>query len=108
MKLDYEQIGKRIAKRRIKLGYRQAEVEEMAGIGYKYLSNIERGVSIPSLEVIMRISYALNTTPNEFLVGTANWEENTDKEAVQLICGLEGRKLELAKSFLTWLQEQDI
>ena len=70
MNLDYKMIGKRIAKRRKALGLKQAKVEEMADIGYKYLSNIERGISIPSTEVIMRLAVALDTTPDEFLVGS--------------------------------------
>ena len=38
---------------------KQSEVEEKADLSYKYLSNIERSVSIPSLEVIMRLAAAL-------------------------------------------------
>ena len=69
MTLDYSLIGKRIARRRKQLGLKQSEVEERAGIGDKYLSNIERAISIPSTEVIMRLAIALETTPDEFLVG---------------------------------------
>ena len=71
MKLDYSEIGRRIAKRRRELKLTQAAVEERADIGYKYLSSVERGISIPSTEVIMRLAIALDTTPDEFLVGTA-------------------------------------
>lgn len=71
MDLDYHEIGKRIARRRKQLGLKQSAVEEKADIGYKYLSSIERGISIPSTEVIMRLSLALDTTPDAFLVGTA-------------------------------------
>ena len=42
MKLDYQQIGKRIARRRRELGLTQAKVEEKVDIAYKYLSSIER------------------------------------------------------------------
>ena len=66
MKLDYSEIGRRIAKRRRHLKLKQAEVEEKADIGYKYLSNIERGLSIPSTEVIMRLAIALETTQTSF------------------------------------------
>ena len=62
MDLDYHEIGKRIARRRKQLGLKQSAVEEKADIGYKYLSSIERGISIPSTEVIMRLSLALDTT----------------------------------------------
>ena len=80
MTLDYGEIGKRIARRRKELGLKQSEVEEKADLSYKYLSNIERGISIPSTEVIMRLASALETTPNEFLIGTnssdnAEWED---------------------------------
>ena len=54
MKIDYKKIENRIAARRRELGMKQAEVEEKAGIGYKYLSNIERGISVPSLDVILK------------------------------------------------------
>ena len=59
MELDYKEIGKRIARRRKQLGLKQYEVEERADIGYKYLSGIERAISIPSTEVIMRLALAL-------------------------------------------------
>lgn len=70
MEINYEEIGKRIARRRKELGLKQSEVEEKADLSQKYLSNIERSISIPSIEVIMRIALALDTTPDEFLVGT--------------------------------------
>ena len=71
MDLDYKEIGKRIARRRKMLNLTQAKAEEMSDIGYGYLTSIERGVSIPSTEVVMRLALALDTTPDEFLVGTS-------------------------------------
>ena len=70
MDLNYSEIGARIARRRRQLGMKQFEVEEKADISYKYLSNIERGISIPSLEVLMRLAEVLKTTPDEFLLET--------------------------------------
>ena len=107
MELDYTEIGRRIARRRKKLGMKQAEAEERADIGYKYLSNIERGISIPSTEVIMRLAAALDTTPDEFLVGTARQEGEEWKNVAQLLRPMDETKLNMAKSFLTWLSEQD-
>lgn len=107
MELDYTEIGRRIARRRKKLGMKQSEAEERADIGYKYLSNIERGISIPSTEVIMRLAAALDTTPDEFLVGTARQEGEEWKNVAQLLRSMDETKLNMAKSFLTWLSEQD-
>ena len=65
MDLDYKQIGQRIARCRKKAGLTQAALSEMVDISPTYMSSIERAVSIPSTEVIMRLAIALDTTPDE-------------------------------------------
>ena len=106
MELDYTQIGIRIAQRRKELGLKQVEVCERAGINDKYLSAIERAKSIPSLEVIMRLSLALDTTPDTFLVGSLRFEDNRWRDVAEQLKSLPPKKLELAQSFLFWLSEQ--
>lgn len=108
MDLDYNEIGRRIAKRRKQLNLKQAIVEERADIGYKYLSSIERGFSIPSLEVIMRLAKALDTTPDEFLVGTARMRDETWRNTAEYLRTMNKKQLEFADSFLRWLLEQDM
>ena len=108
MDLDYHEIGKRIARRRKQLGLKQSAVEEKADIGYKYLSSIERGISIPSIEVVMRLSLALDTTPDAFLVGTARPAGEEWRGVAELLRGMTPKKLELARSFLTWLFDQEL
>lgn len=70
MNLDYAEIGKRIAHRRKELKLTQTKVEEQAGLSHKYLSRIEKGASIPSLETLMGICSALSCSPDFVLVGT--------------------------------------
>lgn len=108
MTLDYNEIGRRIARRRKQLGLKQAEVEEKADLSYKYLSNIERSISIPSIEVIMRLAVALDTTPDEFLVGTLQTENEEWKNAAEILRNFDPKKLSLAKNFLIWLSEQEL
>ena len=108
MELDYSEIGKRIAARRRELGLRQVEVCEKAGINDKYLSCIERASSIPSLEVVMRLAQALDTTPDAFLVGSVHRESAGWKDTAQLLRGMNARQLELAWSFLTWLRSHEL
>ena len=108
MTLDYSLIGKRIARRRKQLGLKQSEVEERAGIGDKYLSNIERAISIPSTEVIMRLAIALETTPDEFLVGAVRHPEEGWQDVAELLRPMNEKQLALARSLLTWLGEQDL
>lgn len=107
MELDYKAIGKRIARRRKELGLKQSQVSEMVDISDPYMSNIERAISIPSTEVIMRLAAALDTTPDEFLVGTARQEGEEWKNVAQLLRPMDENQLNMAKSFLTWLSEQD-
>lgn len=108
MDLDYSEIGKRIARRRKELGLRQVQVCERAGINDKYLSCIERATSIPSLEVVMKLALALDTTPDEFLTGTIRYESDEWRDVAELMRGMNTRQLTLAKSFLNWLSNQDI
>ena len=102
MTLDYTEIGRRIARRRKELGLKQSEVEEKADLCYKYLSNIERSISIPSVEV------ALDTTPDEFLIGTLSHDNQEWKNISEMLRPMNAKQLSLAKSFLTWLSNQSL
>ena len=108
MSLDYKQIGQRIARCRKRAGLTQAALSERVDISPTYMSSIERAVSIPSTEVIMRLALALDTTPDEFLVGTARQGEEGWKDIAELLRPMKGKQLDLAKNFLTWLSEQDL
>lgn len=108
MGLDYKEIGKRIASRRKALGMKQREVSELADISDTYMSSIERAVSIPSTEVVMRLAIALKTTPDEFLVGTARYEGEEWKDVAELLRPMDAKRLEMARGLLTWLSEQKL
>ena len=56
----------------------------------------------------MRLASALETTPNEFLIGTnssdnAEWEDIAD-----MLRYFDKKKLSLTKNFLIWLSEQEL
>ena len=108
MELDYSEIGRRIARQRKELGLRQVQVCERAGINNKYLSCIERATSIPSLEVIIKIALALDTTPDEFLIGSIRHESEEWRDVAELLRGMDLKQLRLARSLLTWLSEQKL
>ena len=107
--MDYREMGRRIAKRRMELGLKQAPVEEIAGLGENYLSSIVTGKSIPSLAALVRLALALDTTPDTFLVGTAQLEgDDAWRGVAELLRGMSGRKLDLARTFLIWLGDQEM
>ena len=108
MELDYTMIGKRIALRRKQLGLRQVEVCERAGINDKYLSCIERATSIPSLEVVMKLALALDTTPDTFLTGSVRYDSEQWRDVAEHLRGMTSKQLSLAESFLSWLTQQTL
>ena len=106
--IDYLEIGRLITRRRKTLGLRKVQVCERAEINDKYLSCIERATSIPSLEVIIKIAAALETTPDEFLTGCLRNHSDQWRDVAELLRGMDSKHLSLAKSFLMWLSEQKL
>lgn len=108
MKADYSKIGKLIKYRREKLDLTQAVLAERCGITEQYVSNIERAVSIPSTEVIMKLAAAMDTTPDEFLVGSSKYPGEEWKAVAEKLRPLDGKQLALTSSFIDWLKEQQL
>ena len=108
MKPDFQEIGRRIKKRRKELGLTQAKVCERADINDKYLSRIEGAYSIPSLEVVLKLAEALETTPDCFLVGSVRHEDDSWRDAAEALRGMDEKQLKLAKSLLKWIGDQEL
>ena len=60
-------LGKRIRESRIKKGYTQQDLAGKADIGVVYLSEIERGVKMPSLNIFIKIIDALDVSADYIL-----------------------------------------
>lgn len=60
-------LGKRIRESRIKKGYTQQELADRAEIGVVYLSEIERGIKMPSLNIFIKIIDALDVSADYVL-----------------------------------------
>lgn len=56
----------------------------------------------------MRLAQALDTTPDEFLVGTARDTGDRWREVAELLRDMDDKHLELAGSLLTWLKQQSL
>lgn len=60
-------LGKRIRESRIKKGYTQKNLADRADIGIVYLSEIERGIKMPSLSIFIKIINALEVSADYVL-----------------------------------------
>ena len=104
MYVDYKEVGKRISKRRKELGLKQRQVNELAELSDKYLSNIETARSIPSIDVLMRICKVLEVTPDYCLVGSVNTYNETDMDNLikDQIKNLNYEQKQFVCNFIEW------
>ncbi len=56
----------------------------------------------------MRLAIALDTTPDEFLVGTARHEDAAWRDVAEALRSLTPGQLRLAERFLHWVAQQDL
>ena len=74
----------------------QEQLAEKAELSNIYISHIENSRSIPSLETLMKICSALDTTPDELLLGTKQDMENYLQSDIQkklLLCTPKERRM---------------
>lgn len=67
--MNLQQIGKNIRSIRKKLHLTQTQLAERAHISVIHVSHIENGTVAMSLSTLLSICRALNTTPNDILLG---------------------------------------
>ncbi len=108
MEIDYAAIGKRVRRRRKKQHLTQEKLAELCNVSTQYISHIERAVSIPSTETVMKLALALETTPDEFLVGTARHGEEKWKDVAESLKSLTPKQLELTEHFIHWVSDQKL
>ena len=65
--INYQLLGEKIVKKRKALNIKQKDLANLVGTAISHLSDIERGVKGPSLEMIMKISYVLDEPVDYFL-----------------------------------------
>ena len=60
-------LGKRIRETRITKGYTQQDLADRADVGVVYISEIERGIKMPSLNIFIKIIDALDVSADYIL-----------------------------------------
>lgn len=65
--MDNKALGKRIKEARTKKGYTQELLAEKLSITVTYLSELERGIKYPSLQIFVNIADTLNVSTDSLL-----------------------------------------
>lgn len=65
--MDAKKLGKKIKIARIELDMNQTDLADKIGAKQKSISRYETGLSMPSIETLMKISKALKKEPAYFL-----------------------------------------
>lgn len=65
--MDRIEIGRKIREARLKKGFTQQTLAEVSGIGEMYVSQLERGMKMPSLNLFMKIITALDISADYVL-----------------------------------------
>lgn len=108
MYIDYKEVGRRIAKRRKSLGLKQSDVVEIADLSDNYLSHIETARTTPSIDVLMKICTALDTTPDSLLLGTIDETDSLDDNIIQKLKLLDNQRKALLSSFIDCLIDTEL
>ena len=80
----YSVVGKRIREERKNKGLTQEELAEKADMNYKFLNRIERNVSKPSLDMIIKLAEVLDVSFLS-LFGNAKSKNNKSQNDKQLL-----------------------
>jgi len=110
MQFDAHILALRLKKLRNKRNITQEHLAELADLSTVYISYVERGVRVPSLEKMIDICNALNCTMDELLDGFLTAKpSNPSMSTEQLLadCSLEERKflMKVCRAFQDLLQD---
>jgi len=61
-----DQLGERVKEIRLSQGKTQEDVAERAGLSYKFIGEVERGIANPSVDTLDRLAGALGVQLSDF------------------------------------------
>lgn len=107
MHADYHLIGERIKEQRKHAGLTQERLAEKLGVSTGYVSQVERGITKISLDLLAAVSSALRCDMGLLVAGSATGgNEYLQSEYIEAFRQLSPKQKQLAMSFLQLLQEQ--
>lgn len=92
--------------RRKEHGFTQEQLSEQLGISKNHLSSIERGLYVPTIQLIFRICDALGETPDYYLIGKISEDTSQTVKLLQSMPANAQRiTLKLIETYLEALRE---
>lgn len=82
MNVDYKLIGNRIKAERVRLGMTQERLAEQLDVTIGYVSQVERGITKISLDLLGKISTILDRDISIFVTGSTPESENYMLEGI--------------------------
>lgn len=106
-KLDVDEIGTRIARRRKEMGLEQNEVAERSGMSRAYVSRLETGgVKSPKLGDLASVAEALEMSLDALIYGEA---PKTESDIIAILARMPGASAAMSNLArgLQWAEEED-
>ncbi len=99
--MDKISLGSKIREARASKGYTQQELSRMADINEMYLSEIERGVKMPSMNVFIKLIVALDVSADYILRDVSpSGKEHVYDELTRKLDGLTPQQRKTASDIL--------
>lgn len=83
--MDYAQISKRIQHYRHLAKLSQEQLAALVDASDTYIRKLEAGDRFPSLDMLLKLSKALNTTPNHLLLSASNIGKSLNSSIQELL-----------------------
>jgi transcriptional regulator with XRE-family HTH domain len=86
-------------------------VAEATGLSNNFISNIENSYSIPSIDSLLKICEAIDTTPDYLLLGSVSYsdaEEDLRNKISERLKLCDQKKLKLIDQFVSWVIDEEM
>ena len=104
MNIDYKLIGSRISKIRKSRGFTQENLAEKLDVSIGYISQVERGITKISLDLLGKIAGILSSDVTVFLTDSAINESNyLNNEYIKEFSNLSSKNKKLVIAFINML-----
>jgi len=105
--IDYKIIGQRVQKTRMGLGMTQESLAEKLRVSTNYLSKIETGREKPNLEMLAKISVAVDVSLADLLTGVVEGRQYLQKDFADILASCSPEKVRLMYDVLARIAQYE-